>query len=66
MDMDLTNHCKECGRVYGDGGDGDPTDAVYHALTEARLLAEKWIRSSDVDERMMGLDLKQVLSSAPA
>jgi hypothetical protein len=62
----VSEHCSECGRVYGDGGVGDPTDRVYYALTEARLLAELWIRSSDQATKVHGADLKQVLSDAPA
>lgn len=74
----MTDFCQECGRAFPDGGDGDPLDGAYEAgfekgyakrksaeglaLGEALLLAEKWLRSSDQTTRMMGADLKQVLS----
>lgn len=38
-------------------------EPLVSRLREANLLAEKWMRSYDDTERMMGADLKQVLDS---
>jgi hypothetical protein len=59
----MSDHCPECGRVFGDGGEGDPTDILFMTLEEVRLLALKWQRSSVASERMMGADLMQVLGT---
>jgi len=37
--------------------------SAHVAVREARLLAEKWVRSSVASERQMGADLKQVLDA---
>jgi hypothetical protein len=58
----MTDVCAECGRAFSDGDAGDPLAVLELRLRETLLLAEKWLRSSDQTERMMGADLKQVVS----
>lgn len=59
----MSDHCPECGRTFPDGGRDDPLAVIEDTMEQVRLLAEKWLRSSDSNERMMGADLKQVVSA---
>lgn len=65
--------CPTCGaRVeVVTNGEGDSSyrsiadeelQAKLEAVSDARLIAQRWLRSSDRDVRMMGADLLQVLA----
>lgn len=51
--------CEACGRPWSTADDVDEL-----RLREALLYAEKLLRSSVASERMIGADLKQVLTGA--
>jgi len=51
--------CEACGRPWETTG---ADDVIELRLREALLLAEKMLRSSVASERMLGADLKQVLT----
>jgi hypothetical protein len=55
----MTDVCAECGRAFSDGNAGDPLAVRLH---ETLLLAEMWLRSSNQTTRIMGADLKQVVT----
>jgi hypothetical protein len=54
--------CEACGRPWDTADSG--YELVELRLKEALLLAEKMLRSSSALERMLGADLKQVLTGA--
>jgi hypothetical protein len=58
----MTDICAECGRAFSDGNADDPLAVLELRLHETLLLAEMWLRSSNQTTRIMGADLKQVVT----